>query len=95
MASDVGFNEQRFLTLIFDRLLTAKCTDFLADLKSEKRKWAKDPASVSYLALYFNKIRVGYHLLGKLQDRWIPNNPQLSRNFSWNFRLTFGLRKLL
>ena len=35
----VKFDDQRFLTLIFDRLSVSKCTDFTADLKAEKRKW--------------------------------------------------------
>eukprot|EP00957_Ditylum_brightwellii_P011680 882549-Ditylum_brightwellii.AAC.1 len=39
----VKFGEQRFLTLIFDRLSIATCIDFKADIKAEKRKWIKDP----------------------------------------------------
>ena len=42
----VKFDDQRFLTLIFDRLSVAKCTDFTADIKAEKRKWVKDPSSI-------------------------------------------------
>ena len=42
----VKYDEQRFLTLIFDCLSIVSCIDFKADVKAEKRKWIKDPTSV-------------------------------------------------
>ena len=54
----VRFDEQRFLTLIFDRLLVAKCKDFLADLKSERRKWVKNPTSVNSVTVIAESINL-------------------------------------
>eukprot|EP00957_Ditylum_brightwellii_P131816 10051890-Ditylum_brightwellii.AAC.1 len=42
----VKFDEQQFLILIFDRLSIATCIDFKANIKTEKRKWIKDPTLV-------------------------------------------------
>ena len=62
----VKFDEQRFLTLIFDRLTVATCTDFKADVKAEKRKWIMDSTSVdsttliaSFISLYINYKSTG------------------------------------
>ena len=54
----VRFDEQRFLTLIFDRLLAAKCKDFLSDIKSERRKWVKDPPSVNSTTVIAESINL-------------------------------------
>eukprot|EP00957_Ditylum_brightwellii_P032263 2444039-Ditylum_brightwellii.AAC.2 len=42
----VKFDEQQFLTLIFDRLSIAMCIDFKANIKAEKRTLIKDPTLV-------------------------------------------------
>ena len=54
----VTFDEQRFLTLIFDNLILANCTDFKADIKSEKRKWMKNSASVDSTTLIAESVNL-------------------------------------
>ena len=51
-------DEQRFLTLVFDQLQLATCTDFKADTKSERRKWIKDSTSVDSTTLIAESVNL-------------------------------------
>ena len=54
----VKFDDQRFLTLIFDNLAIAKCTDFRADIKAEKRNWVKNPSLIDIPTLIADAINL-------------------------------------
>ena len=39
---NVKFDDQRWLTLTFERLVKTGCSDFLEDVKRQLREWIKD-----------------------------------------------------
>ena len=62
----VTYDQQRFLTLIFDKLGATKCVDFAQEVKREKNAWIKDSSSVDeaklvadFTNLYTNYKRTG------------------------------------
>ena len=42
----VKYDAQRFLTLMFDKLLETSCPDFLSEVKLSRNQWVKNPAAI-------------------------------------------------
>jgi len=60
-ADGVKVDPQRFLTLLFDKLLLSHCDDFRSEVKLERNAWVKDPVAcdtnkviASFVNLYTN-----------------------------------------
>ena len=61
------FDEQIFLTLLFDNLLVTHCNDFCAEVKLVRNAWVKNPAEtdVKKVIAKFINLYKNYKLTGE------------------------------
>ena len=61
----VKYDGQRFLTLMFEKLLETSCPDFLSEVKLSRNQWVKNPAAIDENTLVAEFINL-YLLVGQI-----------------------------
>ena len=73
---DVKFDNQCFLTLVFDCLALAKCKYLCADVKRDKSAWVKVPAAIDNDKLIADttNLYINYKPTGELDEEAVDKD---------------------